>query len=134
MSLSWISNLITAFSHVHGRSHVFLSYLTETSGTSLNAIISKTIDNFATFMAISKSTQNFEHFEKKITFIAYIFPKLLIRKYVVTRMLESSNYRRRLGNQRVKRSKTLVKSARQHFYANIPLLSNKLSCASRPFA
>ena len=33
-------------------------------------------------------------------------------------------------NQPVKGSKTLLKSARQHFHANVPLISNKFSCTS----
>ena len=34
------------------------------------------------------------------------------------------------GNQPFKVSKTLLKSVCQHFYANVPLTSNKLSCFS----
>ena len=36
------------------------------------------------FSAFLKSKSNFEHFEKKMTFIAYLFPKLQTPKNVVT--------------------------------------------------
>ena len=39
-------------------------------------------------------------------------------------------HRTPFGNQPVKGPKTLLKSGQQHFYTNIPLISNKLSCAS----
>ena len=35
------------------------------------------------FSAFFKSALNFEHFEKKITLIAYVFPKLPTTKYVL---------------------------------------------------
>ena len=35
------------------------------------------------FCAFFKSTSNFENFQKKITLIAYVFPKLRTPKYVV---------------------------------------------------
>ena len=35
------------------------------------------------FCAFFKSISNFEHFQKKITLIAYVFPKLRTPKYVV---------------------------------------------------
>ena len=38
--------------------------------------------------------------------------------------------RRMFGNQQVKVSKTLLKSARQHFDVKVPLTSSKVSCVS----
>ena len=35
------------------------------------------------YWAYFKSTLNFEHFEKRMTLIAYVFPKLRTRKSVV---------------------------------------------------
>ena len=35
------------------------------------------------YWAYFKSTLNFEHFEKRMTLIAYVFPKLRTRKGVV---------------------------------------------------
>ena len=68
-------------------------------------------------------------FKKKNTFIASIFPKLLIAKNVVTWMPESC-FRTPFRIQRLKGSQTLLKSARQRFYPNFPLISNKFSCLS----
>ena len=34
-------------------------------------------------LAFFKSTLNFQHFQKKMTLIAYVFPKLRTPKYVV---------------------------------------------------
>ena len=81
----------------------------------------------AIFIAFSKCTEYLEHFRIKISFIAYICPKLLIPRNVVTRTPLSSCFRTQFGNQRVKGSKTMLKCAPVHFYANVPLISNKLS-------
>ena len=45
-------------------------------------------------------------------------------------MPERSSFGILFGSQRVKGSKTLMKSAQQHLSANLPLISNKLSCVS----
>ena len=79
------------------------------------------------FIAFWKFTQNFESFEKKIVFIASICRTLLPPKNVSSWMPSNSCLKTPFANQRVKGSKTLLKSARQHFYANLPLISNKLS-------
>ena len=81
-----------------------------------------------TFIAFWRSTWSFKLFEKKITFIASIYPKLLIPKYVVTWMPLNSCFRTPFGNESVNGSKTQLKSARQHFYVNVPLILKKLSC------
>ena len=39
-------------------------------------------------------------------------------------------FRAPFGTERVKRSQTVLRSARQHFYANFPLISKRLSCVS----
>ena len=67
---------------------------------------------------------------QRFVLIGSICPKLLILKDVITRMPKSSSFRTPFGNQLVKGSKTLVKPARKHFYANGPLISRKLSCVS----
>ena len=41
----------------------------------------KTFSQF--FCAFCKTTSNFEHTQKKVTLIAYVFPKLRTPKYVV---------------------------------------------------
>ena len=81
-------------------------------------------------IAFLKSTKILSIPKNKITFIASIFPKLLIQKNVVIWLPESSCFRTRFRSQHVKRSETLLKSSRQHFYTNFPLISNKLSCVS----
>ena len=45
-------------------------------------------------------------------------------------MSENSCFKTPFANQRVKVAKTLLKSSRQHFQPNVPLISNKLSSVS----
>ena len=68
--------------------------------------------------------------KKKISFIALLFWKLLSPKNVVIWMPERCCFRTLIGSQRVKWPETLLKSARQPFYNNFPLISEKLSCVS----
>ena len=53
------------------------------------------------FFAFFESALNFEHFQKKRTFIAYVFSKLPATKNVLRQMSKSSRFRepldRRLG-------------------------------------
>ena len=72
----------------------------------------------------------FTVFQQKITFIAEIFSKILSPRNVVTWMPQWSCFRTTFGSQGVKWSETLLKSSRQHFLADFPLISNKLSCVS----
>ena len=92
---------------------------------------SKRKNIFWSFHCIFKIYIKFWAFFKKMTtFIPSIFPKFLITKDVVPWMPEKSCFRTPFGSQPFKRSKTRLKSARQHFYANFPLISNKLSYVS----
>ena len=54
------------------------------------------------FSAFFESALNFEHFQKKMTLIAYVFPKLPITKNVPRQMSKSFRFRepvdRRHGN------------------------------------
>ena len=54
------------------------------------------------FAAFFESALNFEHFQKKMTLIAYVFPKLPTTKNVLRQMSKSSRFRepvdRRHGN------------------------------------
>ena len=68
--------------------------------------------------------------KRKMIFITLIFPELLIPKNVVTWMQESCCFRTPFGSKRVKGSQTLLKSARYHFCANFPFMSNKVRNAS----
>ena len=65
---------------------------------------------------------------KKITLIAQTISKLLGPKNAVTWMLKRSCVRTPFGGEGVKKSETLLKSARQQVYANFQLISKKLNC------
>ena len=45
------------------------------------------------FSAFLKSALNSEHFQKKITLIAYVFPKLTTTKNLLRQMFKSSRFR-----------------------------------------
>ena len=57
------------------------------------------------FSAFFKSALNFEHFEKKMMLIAYVFPKLTTTKNVLRQMSKSSRFREPLDKRHGKRSK-----------------------------
>ena len=48
------------------------------------------------FAAFFEHALNFKHFQKKITLIAYVFPKLPTTKNVLRQMSKSSRFRERL--------------------------------------
>ena len=54
------------------------------------------------FSAFLKSALNFEHFEKKMSLIAYVFPKLPTTKNVLKQMSKSSRFREPLTNDMVR--------------------------------
>ena len=90
--------------------------------------LSSTPSTFSrSFIAFPKYTYNFQHFEKIITFIAFICPKLFILKSVVRLMPWNWCFRKPFGNEPVKESKIVLKSPQHHFYANVQLISKKLS-------
>ena len=60
--------------------------------------------------------------QKKISFIALIFRKLLSTRNAVTSMSKSFCFRTPFQSQRVHGSKTLLKAALQHLYHNFPLI------------
>ena len=68
------------------------------------------------FCAFFKSSSNFEHFQKKMTLIAYVFPKLQTPKNVVRQMSQRSRLRGPLHRQHGKQAETLIQSQRQHLY------------------
>ena len=65
------------------------------------------------FPVFFKSRLGFEHFEKNVTLIAYVFPNLQTEKDVVRKM---SSFTRPFEKQHSKRSQILLKSARQTLY------------------
>ena len=68
------------------------------------------------FLAFLKSTLNFEHLQKKMTFIADLFPKLRTPKNVVRYMSKKSRFKRPIDRQHSKRVQTLLRSEPQHRY------------------
>ena len=60
------------------------------------------------FSAFFKSPLNFEHFQKKMTLIAYVFPKLPTTKNVLRQMPKSSRFREPLDRRHGKRAEALI--------------------------
>ena len=60
------------------------------------------------FSAFFKSALNFEHFQKKMTLIAYAFPKLTTTKNVLRQMSKSSRCREPLDKRHGKRAEALI--------------------------
>ena len=59
------------------------------------------------FSAFSESALNFEHFQTKGTFIAYVFPKLPTTKNLLRQMSKSSRFREPLDRRHGKRAEAL---------------------------
>ena len=68
------------------------------------------------FFKFSESNLNFEHFQKKMTLIAYVFPQVRTLKYVVRKMSKKSCLREPLDRQHGKLAETLVQSQLNHLY------------------
>ena len=60
------------------------------------------------FSAFFESALNFEHFQKKRMFIAYIFPKLPTTKNVLRKMSKSSRFREPLERRHGKWAEALI--------------------------
>ena len=60
------------------------------------------------FSAFFESALNFEHFQKKMTFIAYVFPKLPTTKNLLRQMSKSSRFREPLDRRHGKRAEALI--------------------------
>ena len=60
------------------------------------------------FAAFFESALNFEHFQKKMTLIAYAFPKLLTTKNVLRQMSKSSRFREPVGRRHGKWAEALI--------------------------
>ena len=60
------------------------------------------------FPAFFISALNFEHFQKKMTLIAYVFPKLTTTKNVLRQMSKSSRFREPLDKQHGNRAEALI--------------------------
>ena len=60
------------------------------------------------FSAFFKSALDFVHFQKKMTLIAYAFPKLTTTKNVLRQMPKSSRFREPLDKRHGKRAEALI--------------------------
>ena len=60
------------------------------------------------FSAFFESVLNSEHFQKKMTLIAYVFPKLPTTKNVLRQMSKSSRFRERLDRRHSKWAEALI--------------------------
>ena len=62
------------------------------------------------FSDFFKSALNFEHFQKKRTFIAYVFSKLPTTKNVLRQMSKSSRFREPVDRRHGKWAEALIQS------------------------
>ena len=62
------------------------------------------------FSAFFESAFNFEHFQRKRTFIAYVFSKLPTTKNVLRQMSKSSRFREHVDRRHGKRAEALILS------------------------
>ena len=60
------------------------------------------------FSAFSESALNFEHFQKKRIFIAYVFPKVPTTKNVLRQMPKSSRFREPVDRRHGKWAEALI--------------------------
>ena len=62
------------------------------------------------FAAFFESALNFEHFQKKMTLIAYVFPKLPTTKNVLRQMSKSPRFREPVARRHGKWGEALIQS------------------------
>ena len=60
------------------------------------------------FSSFFESALSFEHFQKKMTLIAYVFPKLPTPKNVLRQMSKSSRFREPVDWRHGKRAEALI--------------------------
>ena len=60
------------------------------------------------FSAFFKSALNLKHFQKKMTLIGYVFPKLTTTKNVLRQMSKSSHFREPLDRRHGKWAEALI--------------------------
>ena len=68
------------------------------------------------FSQFFESASNFEHFQKKRTFIAYLFPKLPTRKNVLRQLSKSSRFREPLDRRHGKWAEALIQYISERLY------------------
>ena len=62
------------------------------------------------FSEFFESALNFEHFQKKMTLIAYVFPKLPTTKNLLRQMSKSSRFREPVHRRHGKYTEALIQS------------------------
>ena len=62
------------------------------------------------FSAFSESALNFEHFQQKRIFIAYVFPKVPTTKNVLRKMSKSSRFREPVDRQHGNWAEALIQN------------------------
>ena len=62
------------------------------------------------FSAFFESALNLEHFQKKMTLIAYVFPKLPTTKNLLRQMSKSSRFREPVDRRHGKYTEALIQS------------------------
>ena len=82
---------------------------------------------FGIFIAFLQYRQNFAHFQKNFSFIAWIIEKLLTPKNVVPWIPENSSFGTLFGSQIVDWCQRPLKSVWQHLYPNFPLIQDRLT-------
>ena len=65
---------------------------------------------FESFSAFFESALNFEHFQKKRTFIAYVFPKLPTTRNLLRQMSKSSRFIEPVDRRHGKWAEALIQS------------------------
>ena len=60
--------------------------------------------------AFFESPLSFEHFQKKMTLIAYVFPKLPTTKNLLRQMSKSSRFREPVDRRHGKKAEALIQS------------------------
>ena len=77
----------------------------------IQMLLSQKQNNFSEFFsAFFESALNFKHFQKNMTLIAYVFPKLPTTKDVLRKMSKNSRLRGCLDRPLGKRAETLIQS------------------------
>ena len=73
--------------------------------------LSRKLQSFSEFScAFFESALSLEHFQKKMTLIAYVFPKLMTTKNVLRQMCKSSRFTEPLDRRHGKWAEALIQS------------------------
>ena len=129
MSLVVISEILLLFGNRLTADHMYSRHRWEKFWQKVQTLLSQKLRKFLPFLLHYWNLQKILLILKeKITFTAYIFPKLLTRTNVVTSMPVISCFRTPFTNKGVHRSQKLLKAAIQRLHLNFPLISEKVSC------